>query len=138
MRGVSAAGVAGKKGHEYLSVRVSPSRDRVPAGCCLVAGERGGRKHEGVVAGGYVVEGLVVLRAAGDLVDGGVDEAEVPVRELVGQRDQPGPEGGCGAGAGGWAHDGLAGMAAHGDNGHPRVEGRVTSDIRYATGGVGS
>jgi hypothetical protein len=38
------------------------------------------------------MEGLMVGGTAGDLVDGGVDEAQVPARLLIGQGDQPRPE----------------------------------------------
>jgi hypothetical protein len=46
-----------------------------------------------VIARRNVVEGLVVLRAACDLVDGRVDEAEMSLRVLVGEGDDPGPDG---------------------------------------------
>jgi hypothetical protein len=42
------------------------------------------------VTGGDVVEGLVVVRTAGDLVDRRVDKADVASGVLVGESDDPG------------------------------------------------
>ena len=96
---------AGQQGDEDLGVGGTPAGDRVPAGSGLVAGDRdrrrGGAEDHRVVAGGDVVERLVVQRAAGDPVDGGVDEAERVAGLLVGQGDQAGPERRAGAGAAG-------------------------------------
>jgi uncharacterized protein len=70
----------GEQRDEHLGVGAAPAGDRIPAWACPVAGDRRGRELGRVaVTGGDVVEGLVVLRAAGDLVDGRVDEAEVAV-----------------------------------------------------------
>ena len=72
----SLAGVASEEGDEDLGVGSPPAGDGVPAGSGLVAGDRGPVEGHRVVAGGDVVERLVILRALGDSVDGGVDEAE--------------------------------------------------------------
>src|SRR5579863_3582065 len=78
------AGGAGQQGDEVLGVGAAPAGDRVPAGSRVVAGDDAALPLHGVVAGGHVVEGLVVSRAAGDGVDGGVDEAQVLSGLLVG------------------------------------------------------
>jgi hypothetical protein len=91
--------VACQQRDEHLRVGAAPAGDRIPAGCRLVAGDRLGRELRGVVSLGDVVEGLVVAGAAGDLVDGRVDETQVPPGVLVGQGDQRGPDRGAGAGA---------------------------------------
>ena len=102
----SLVGVVGEQGHEYLRVGGPPAGDRVPAGPGLVAGDRDPVDDHRVVAGGDVVERLVVQRAAGDPVDGRVDEAERVAGLLVGEGDQPGPErrGGTGAALGNSAY----------------------------------
>ena len=92
---------AGQQGDEDLCVGGTPASDRVPAGSGLIAGDRDPVEDHRVVAGGDVVERLVVQRAAGDPVDGGVDEAERVAGLLVGQGDQAGPERRGGAGAAG-------------------------------------
>src|ERR1700722_5503411 len=66
----AAAGSAGEQGGEDLGVGGAPAGDRVPAGSGRVAGDRDAVTGYRVVAGGDVVEGLVVQRAAGDPVDG--------------------------------------------------------------------
>src|SRR5580700_9511460 len=80
-----------QKGHEVLVVRAAPAGDRVPAGSGLVAGEEAGWPEHRVVAGDHVVEGAVVGGAAGNGVDGRVDEAEVVAGVLVGQGDHGRP-----------------------------------------------
>jgi hypothetical protein len=76
-------GVASEQGHEHLGVRAAPAGYRVPARACPVAGDRPAVKLGRVgVTGGDVVEGLVVVRTAGDLVDRRVDKAEVASRVL--------------------------------------------------------
>src|ERR1700733_323527 len=80
----SWAGVAGEQRDECLRVGASPAGDRVPAGSGLVAGDGLAGERHAVGAGGYVVECLVVVVAVADLVEGGVDEAEVPSGVLVG------------------------------------------------------
>src|SRR4029077_20894300 len=95
---LSVACVAREQGYEPLGVRASPAGYGVPAWSCSVAGDCSVGELRGVgVTGGDVVEGLVVVRAAGDLVDGGVDEAEVASGVLVGEGDDPGPDGRAGA-----------------------------------------
>jgi hypothetical protein len=84
---------------EDLGVGASPAGDRVPAGRCLVADHDAGGQHDGVVAGDHVVDGAVVGGAAGDAVDGGVDQARVLAGVLVGEGDEGRPERGGGAGA---------------------------------------
>src|SRR5579863_3248997 len=74
----SRAGVAGEQGDERLRVGASPAGNRVPAGSGLVAGDGLVGERHAVGAGGHVVERLVIVVAAADLVKGGVDEAEVP------------------------------------------------------------
>ena len=53
-------GVPGEQRDENLGVGAAPAGDRIPAGCRLVAGDRGGRELDGVVSLGDVVEGPVV------------------------------------------------------------------------------
>src|SRR6266700_4117236 len=72
---------------EVLEVGAAPAGDRVPAGSGGIAGEDAGGPEHGVVAGDHVVEGAVAGGAAGDGVDGEVDEAEVLPGVLVGQGD---------------------------------------------------
>src|SRR5262249_20765460 len=72
---------------------------------CPVAGDCRVRKLGRVAAArGDVVEGTVILRAAGDLVDGRVDEAEMALGVLVGEGDDPCPQGRARARAGVPAH----------------------------------
>src|SRR6202007_186977 len=79
-------------------VRAAPAGDGIPARPRLVAGDRAvGKLRRVVRAGGDVVEGLVVVRATCDLVDGRVDEAEVALGVLVGEGNDPGPDGRAGA-----------------------------------------
>src|SRR5580704_4894921 len=111
------AGVAGEQGDEDLGVGATPASDRIPAGCGVVADDRGGRNMHRVVSGGDVVESLVVAGTAGDLVDGRVDEAQVPPGVLVGQSDQRCPDRGAGA---------SPAVALD------RVSGSVAEDDRYA------
>jgi len=66
-----------QQGDEVQGVWAAPAGDWVPAGSGGVAGEDTGGPEHRVVAGDYVVEGPVVGGAAGDVVDGGVDEAQV-------------------------------------------------------------
>jgi len=68
-----------------------PAGDRVPAAGGVKALDGDGPGLDGVVSLGDVVERAVVLGAAADLVDGGVDEAQVPTGVLVGQGHDPGP-----------------------------------------------
>src|ERR1700691_286033 len=91
--GLSAACVTSEERHKHVGVRTAPTGDRVPTRPCLVAGDRSLLELDRVVARRDVVEGLVVLRAARDLVDGRVDETEMALRVLVGQGDDPGPGG---------------------------------------------
>ena len=93
--------VAGKQWYECSRVGAAPAGDGVPARSGLVAGDRAPVEGHGVVAGGDVVECLVVFRAVGDAVDGGIDEAEGVAGFLVCQGDQGGPERRGGAGAAG-------------------------------------
>src|SRR5712691_1023881 len=98
---LSWGGVPGEQRDENLGVGAAPAGDRVPARACSVAGDRrGGKLGRVAVTGGDVVEGLVVLRAAGDPVDGRVDEAKVALGVLVGEGDDPGPQGRARARAG--------------------------------------
>jgi len=69
------AAAPGEQWHEHPRAGGSPAGHRVPAGARRIAGDRRGRKDECVAAGGDAVERRVVKRAAGDAVDGGVDEA---------------------------------------------------------------
>ena len=89
----SAACVASEEGHKHLGVRTAPTGYGVPARPSLVTGNRPLVELGRVVARGDVVKGMVVLRAAGDLVNGWVDEAKVPLRVLVSKGDDPGPGG---------------------------------------------
>src|SRR5712691_2675355 len=98
---LSWGGVPGEQRDENLGVGAAPAGDRVPAWACPVAGDRrGGELGRVAVTGGDVVEGLMVLRAAGDLVDGRVNEAEVALGVLVGEGDDPCPQGRARARAG--------------------------------------
>jgi hypothetical protein len=82
-----------------LAVSARPGKDYLR---CLVSGHRSLGECDRVVARDDVVEGLVIAGTACDVVDGGVDEAEVAVGVLVGQGgDQRSPQRrGC-AGPGG-------------------------------------
>src|SRR5580704_18901965 len=55
-----------EQGDEDVDIGAAPAGDRVPAGSGGVAGEDAGGPQHRVVAGGHVVEGAVVGRAAGD------------------------------------------------------------------------
>src|ERR1019366_6669459 len=90
---------AGQQGDEHLRAGGSPARYRVPSGTGVVASRDGADGQ--VAAGSDVVEGLVVAGAAGDAVDGGVNEAEAVMGVLVGQRHESRPQRRGGAGAGG-------------------------------------
>ena len=83
--------IVGKQWHQRRRIGTTPAGNRIPARARLVTDDRIGGEFGGVVAHRDVMEGLVVLRAAGDLVDGRVDEAEMPLRVLVGEGDDPGP-----------------------------------------------
>jgi hypothetical protein len=90
-----------EQGHEHQGVRAAPAGDGVPARGCAVADDRPvGELGPVGVPGGDVVEGLVVVPIAGDPVDGRVDEAEVALGVLVGEGDDPGPQGSARARAG--------------------------------------
>src|SRR5262249_18062937 len=93
----------------------APARDCVPTAGSVVAADRLGREAHGVVPGGDVVEGLVVAGAAADAVEGSVDEAEVTVGVLVGERDQTRPQWRARAGAAA-AMDGVRAAAGAGDH----------------------
>ena len=80
--GVAPTGKACQQRDEHLRVGGSPTCHRVPSGSRLVT----------VEAGRNVVKGLVVAGAAADVVDGGVDEAEVVMGVLVGQHHDSRPE----------------------------------------------
>src|SRR5271155_3080885 len=85
---------AGQQGDEDLGVGGSPAGDRVPAGSGLVAGDRdrwrGGGEDHSVVAGGDVVERLVVQRAAGDRGCDGWHRVQPRWQPIIGGRaDQP-------------------------------------------------
>src|SRR5262249_13750634 len=97
--GLLWGGVPGEQRDENLGVRAAPAGDRIPGGSRPVAGDRLGRELHGVVSLGDVVEGLTVAGAAGDLVDGRVDDAQTAPGVLVGQGDQRGPDRCAGAGA---------------------------------------
>src|SRR5690348_4110154 len=75
MARLSRGGVPGDQRDERLGVGAAPAGDGIPAGRRPVAGDRRGRELHGVVSLGDVVEGLAVAGAAGDLVDGRVNEA---------------------------------------------------------------
>src|ERR1039458_8178446 len=92
---------AGQQGDECLRVGASPARYRVPSGTGVVTSRDGADDQVGT--GSDVVEGLVVAGAAGDAVDGWVNEAEAVMGVLVGQRDESRPQRRGGAGAGGRA-----------------------------------
>jgi hypothetical protein len=132
--GGSRAGIAGEQGDEDLGVGAAPAGDRIPAGCGLVAGDRPGREPHGVVARGDVVEGLVVVGTAGDLVDRRVDEAQVAPRVLVGQRDERGPDRGAGAGPA-VALDGVPGAGAE-DNRHACAVAGIGGHVGNPSGGA--
>src|SRR6202042_3635231 len=78
--------------NEDLGVGAAPAGDRVPARSRLVPEDDPGGPHHRVVTGHHVVEGAVIVPAAGDPVDRGVDEAQVPARILVGQGDHGRPQ----------------------------------------------
>ena len=81
------------------------------------------------------MECLAVQRAAGDAVDGGVDEAERVAGLLVGQGDQPGPERRGGAGAAG--PDELVAVAWRTERERHAGSARgVRGDVRHAHGGA--
>src|SRR5271155_4509497 len=85
---------AGQQGDEDLGVGGTPAGDRVPAGSGLVAGDRdrwrGGGEDHSVVAGGDVVERLVVQRAAGDRGCDGWHRVQPRWQPIIGGRaDQP-------------------------------------------------
>src|SRR5262245_48482153 len=75
--------VPGEQRDESLSVGGAPAGDRIPAGSRRVADDRLGRELHGVASLGDVVEGLVVAGAAGDLVDGRIDEAQAAPCVLI-------------------------------------------------------
>ena len=78
-------GEAGQQRDEHLRVGGSPAGYRVPSGSGRVAVGAG-------CVGCDVVKCSVVAGAAGDAVDRGVDEAEVVMGVLVGQRHKPSPQ----------------------------------------------
>jgi hypothetical protein len=119
--------VGSKQGHEYLPIRAAPAGDGIPARPGLVAGDRRGRELHGVVSRGDVVEGLVVVGIAGDLVDGRVDETQVAARVLVSQRDQRCPDRGAGARPA-VALDRVPGSVAEGDR-HARAVAGIGGHI---------
>src|SRR6185437_15094176 len=89
---LSAARVVIEQGHEHLGIRASPASYGIPARACSVTGDRPVSELGRVaLAGGDVVERLVVVRTAGDPVDRRIKEAEVASGVLVGEGDDPGP-----------------------------------------------
>ena len=79
--------VASEQGDEHACLGAAPAGDGVPAATGVVADDGFGREADTVVAGGDVVECLVVETAAADPVEGGVDESEVATGVLVGEGD---------------------------------------------------
>ena len=94
---------------------------------------RVGNVH-GVGACGHVVERLVVVGAAADPVEGGIDEAEMPAGVLVGQGDDSGPQRSGGAGPAGPDEDVVLAAAADGE-GHAGTRVSVGSHVGHAPGG---
>lgn len=94
-------------------------------------------ERDGVGACCYVVERLVVVGAASDPVEGGVDEAEVSARVLIGESDDGGPERSGNAGAAATDEDVVLAAAVEGDRNAGSVIG-VSSDVGHAPGGVGA
>src|SRR5258707_8339910 len=131
--GLLWGGVPGEQRDENLGVGAAPAGDGIPAGYRPVAGDRFGRELHGVASLGDVVEGLLVVGAAGDLVDGRVNEAQMAPGVLVGQGDERGPDRGAGAGA--------AAVADHGptvvtqDEGHAGVASSVGGHVGHSPGG---
>src|SRR5208282_1173295 len=86
------AWLSGQQRDEHLRVGASPAHRRVPSGSGLVT-DRADRIRHGhdVVTGSNIVKRFVVAGAAGDAVDGGVNEAKVVMGVLVGQRHESRP-----------------------------------------------
>src|SRR5215467_13900675 len=80
---VSGRGVPGEQRDQNLGVGAAPSGDGIPAWCRPVAVDHVGREADGVVSERDIVEGLVVMRASRDLVDGRIDESQMAPGVLV-------------------------------------------------------
>src|SRR5690242_17802104 len=132
LRSAGRAGRARQRRDEVLGVGAAPSGDRVPTGCCVVADEDPGGPQYRVVAGDHVVEGPVRGGATGDVVEGGVDEAEVVAGLLVGQCDHARPQRGGGTGAAGRPEFAAGVLDRHGGGRVP-----VGGHVGDATGGTG-
>src|SRR5580692_8035713 len=123
--------LSGQQGDEHLRVGASPARRRVPSGSGLIT-DRADRIRHGhdVVTGSNIVKRLVVTGAAGDAVDGGVNEAQVMTGVLVGQRHESRPQRRGGLGAGG-RDDEWRATAGQDDRGAVRRVG-VTGHVGHA------